>query len=36
VASASAALTKKRIEQTAMKTAFDKAIDGKAAAFERK
>ena len=35
LASASAALTKKRIEQTAMGTAFDKAMVGKAA-FERK
>jgi len=35
LASASAALTKKRIEQTAMGTAFDKAIVGKIT-FERK
>jgi hypothetical protein len=35
LASASAALTKKRIEQTAMGTAFDKAIVGKTT-FERK
>jgi hypothetical protein len=35
LASASAVLTKKRIEQTAMGMAFVKAIDGKVA-FERK